>query len=209
MKPTSPKEYHFSRCDIKHVRDFIEEHHYSKNVNGLDIRYCFCLTYNNSLVGAMIYGRMAMRNAYLKYAPVEEDVIELRRLCCIDDTPKNTESFFIAKSIQYLTKRTTLKKIVSYADPTFGHEGTIYKASNFQFEGKTAKGKVIMYQGKRYHDKAIRTKYNGELKPFALELKNALEEGQAFYVDTEPKNIYVYDLPTRRRPKRAEQMMMF
>jgi hypothetical protein len=209
MSPTSPKEYDFYRCEIKHVRAFIEEHHYSKNVNGLDVRYCFCLTYNNSLVGGMIYGRLAMRNAYKKYAREEEDVIELRRLCCIDDTPKNTESFFIAKSIQYLTKRTTLKRIVSYADPTFGHEGTIYKASNFQYQGDTAKGKVILYKGKRYHDKAVRTKYNGTLKPFAVELLRALETGEAEYICTESKRVYVYNLPTRKRPKRINQIKLF
>lgn len=207
--PKTPKAYSFQRCELTHIRDLIETHHYSHNVNGLDIRFCFCLTYGTELIAGMIYGRMAMRNAFLKYATREDDVIELRRLCCIDQTPKNTESFFIAKSIQYLTKRTPIKKIVSYADPTFGHNGTIYKASNFKLEGKTAKGKVIMYQGKRYHDKAIRTKYNGELKPFAIELIEALKTGKAQYIRTKPKFVYVYELPTRKRPKQSHQEKLF
>ena len=152
---------------------------------------------------------MAMRNAFKKYATREDDVIELRRLCCIDQTPKNTESFFIAQSIRYLSKRTPIKKIVSYADPTFGHNGTIYQASNFKLEGKTASGKVILYNGKRYHDKAIRTKYNGELKPFANELIEALKTGKAQYIRTEPKFVYVYELPTRKRPKQSQQQKLF
>lgn len=209
MIAKSPKQYLFQRCHLKHIKPLIETHHYSENVNGLDVRYCFCLTYGTEIIGGMIYGRMAMRNAFKKYADREDDVLELRRLCCVDDTPKNTESFFIGKSIRYLTKRTSIKKIVSYADPTWGHEGTIYKASNFKFLGKTSRGKVIEYDNKRYHDKAIRTKYNGELKPFAIELRNALATGDAHYIPTMPKLIYVYELRKRKRPKRIEQTKMF
>jgi len=57
----------------------------------------------------------------------------------------------------------------------------------------TAKGRVIMYQGKRYHDKTIRTKYKGELKPFAKRIKEALVTGEAKYVKTKGKHIYIYD----------------
>ena len=60
--------------------------------------------------------------------------------------------------------------------------------------GKTAVGKVIIHEGKKYHDKAIRTKYKGELKPFAKRLKKALEDGQAYYSVTQGKNIYIYKL---------------
>ena len=70
----------------------------------------------------------------------------------------------------------------------------MYKASNFILEGKTAAGKVIFYQGKKYHDKAIRTKYKGKLKPFAEKIKKALEDGEANYKKTAGKNIYVYFL---------------
>jgi hypothetical protein len=55
-----------------------------------------------------------------------------------------------------------------------------------------------MYNGKRYHDKTIRTKYKGELKPFAKQIKEALENGEAYYVPTLGKDIYMYDLEKRR-----------
>jgi hypothetical protein len=64
--------------------------------------------------------------------------------------------------------------------------------------GRTAKGKIIIYNGKKYHDKSIRTKYKGELKPFAKELKKALENGEAYYKKTDGKYIYKYDLEKRR-----------
>ena len=190
--------YTVQPCERKEIRDFIEKWHYSHNINGLLSQYCFKLMDGDTMVGAMIYGGLGMANCWKKYAENKEDIIELRRLCCIDDTPKNTESYFIGKTLKWLLKNTSIKKVISYADNTYGHRGVIYQASNFKHLGKTAKGRVIMWNGKRYHDKTIRTKYKGELKPFAKRVKEALEKGEAYYEKTKGKEIYLYDLEGRR-----------
>ena len=191
--------YTVQPCERKEIRDFIEKWHYSHNINGLLSQYCFKLMDGDTMIGAMIYGGLGMANCWKKYAENKEDIIELRRLCCIDDTPKNTESYFIGKTLKWLLKNTSIKKVISYADNTYGHRGVIYQASNFKHLGKTAKGRVIMWQGKRYHDKTIRTKYKGELKPFAKRVKEALEKGEAYYEETKGKEIYLYDLEKRRK----------
>ncbi len=190
----SVKEYTIEQCQRNEIKEFIEKWHYSKSINGLMSSYCFKLLDGDKLIGAMIYGKLAMANAYKKYGDTQEDVIELRRLCCIDDAPKNTESYFIGRTLRWLKQNTKIKTVVSYADPEYGHSGIIYKASNFKLIGKTAKGRVIMFDGKKYHDKAIRTCYNGKLKPFALKLKQELENGNAYYKKTVGKNIYIYKL---------------
>lgn len=188
------KEFSVVHCQRSEVKDFIEKWHYSKSINGLMSDYCFKLMDGDRMIGAMIYGRFAMANVWKKYSDSPEEVIELRRLCCIDDTPKNTESYFIGSTLRWLKKNTTIKTVISYADPEYGHEGIIYQATNFKDIGKTSAGKVIMYNGKKYHDKAVRTKYKGELKPFAVRLREALESGDAFYKRTEGKYIYEYKL---------------
>jgi hypothetical protein len=184
---------------IQYVRDFIETWHYSSNVNGLRISHVFGLFYQDDLIGAMIYGPLGMANTWKKYADSEKDVIELRRLCCIDNTPKNTESYFIGKTLRWLKKNTNFKIVISYADTFHNHQGTIYKASNFEYHGLTSKGKVIEYGDKFYHDKCIRTYYvdkngNKNLKPFAQRVKDALESGDAKYIDTPGKHIFTYRL---------------
>lgn len=179
----------------KIAEPFVEKWHYSKNINGLRISYCFGLYNGDELIGASIFGAPAMTNQSTKWNPSNPNkLLELRRLCCIDDTPKNTESYFIAKSLNWLKKNTDIEVIISYADMTYNHEGTIYKASNFKHVGFTPGGRVIMYNGKRYHDKTIRTKYKGRLKPFAQRIKDALETGEAYYTKTEGKHIYFYKL---------------
>lgn len=185
----------------KDITKFIEKWHYSGSINGCIADYCFALYSNkNEMVGALFYGRMAMANQYKRFANNESDVIELRRLCCIDNTPKNAESFLIGRSLRQLKKLWNGSVVVSYADKEFGHTGTIYKASNFTQLNDVKGAKVIIYRGKRYHDKAIRTKYKGELKPFAEKLKIELAQGEAFYKTTAGKCTYAYYLRHKRKP---------
>lgn len=194
-----------SRVERNIIERFVETHHYSKSINGVMTDYCFGLYDGEELIGAMIYGRLAMANAWKKYSDNMEEVIELRRLCCIDDTPTNTESYFIGKTLRWLRDNTEVKVIVSYADCNYNHEGIIYQASNFRYEGKTSAGRVILRKadGRRYHDKAIRTKYKGKLKPFAQKLKDQLDNGEAEYINTVGKNIYVYNVTRSKAERKA------
>ena len=188
------KDFYIEKLDRSGVKDFIEKWHYSKSINGMKSSYCFGLFFDGVMIGAMIYGEMAMFNQWKKYGDKCSDVIELRRLCCIDDTPKNTESRFIGLTLKWLKKNTGIKTVISYADPNHGHTGTIYKASNFKSIGTSSPGRVIVWNGRTYHDKTIRCKYNGKLKPFAQKVKDALESGEAKYIKQLGKIIYEYRL---------------
>lgn len=190
----SVKYYQVKLVTRKDISDFVEANHYSGNINGVISDYCFGLYDNDILIGGMIYGRCAMAGQTKRFSDNPEDVIELRRLCCIDNTPKNTESYFIGSTLRYLKKNTNIKIVISYSDEEYGHSGTIYKASNFEYLGFKKGAKVIQYNGKNYHDKAIRTMYNGKLKPFAQKLKEALDSGNAFYKTTKGKHTFIYYL---------------
>jgi len=63
---------------------------------------------------------------------------ELARLWIHDDVPTNAETYLIAKSIQHIRRtRPEVECLVSYADPSAGHTGTIYKAANWTADGRT------------------------------------------------------------------------
>lgn len=188
------KNFKVILTDRKTIQPFIETNHYSGSINGCMTDYCFALTHDSQIIGAAFFGRMAMANQWKRFVDHPDKCIELRRLCCIDETPKNTESFFIGKMLRWLKTNTKIEIVVSYADAEYGHSGTIYKASNLKYLGKTKGADVIIHNDKRYHDKAIRTKYKGQLKPFALRLKKALENGEAYYAKTKGKHTFVYDL---------------
>lgn len=63
---------------------------------------------------------------------------ELARLWLDDSVPKNAETWLIGKAVRYIRRNCpTVKVLVSYADPSAGHTGTIYKAANWSSDGRT------------------------------------------------------------------------
>lgn len=187
------KSYTIKLVTRQEIKAFIEKWHYSKSINGVKSTYCFGLYRNEELIGAALFGEPATKGVSEAYAKREE-IIELRRLCLIDNTPRNAESFFIGKMLRYLKQNTNLKYILSYADAAYGHEGIIYKATNFKLVGQTVPVNKLLWNGKLYHDRSLRVKYKGKLKPFSARLKAAVSAGEAVWVPGKAKNIYLYTL---------------
>ena len=197
----SVKDYAVESVNRKSVKNFIEKYHYSRNINGLHSDYQFGLyTEGNfglpKMIGAMLYGTPGMPATAAKYNPINpKRCIELRRLVCINDTPKNTESYFIGKSLRWLKNNTDMEVVVSFADQHYNHAGVIYKATNFEYLGETARARVLMVDGKEYHSRSL----NQTEKPYGRELKRRYDEGDEniFFVSRKPKHIYVYYLDKR------------
>jgi hypothetical protein len=179
------------------VRKFLKKWHYSDYVN-IQAKHTFCLFREGSfgipeMIGVCIYTRPAGPSAGQSYWPQAPDkVLELRRLCLIDDTPKNAESFFVGWSIRWLKKNTDWEYIISYADEEQGHSGVIYRASNFKYLGKTSPGKTLEVDGKKFH---IRTLSMLD-RPYGVEINRRYKEKDpnVKIIETLPKNIYVYQL---------------
>lgn len=183
-------------CDRASIKDFIETYHYSKSINGCKVSNCFkVLDKEGRLVGACLFGELST-TSWKKYGSSEKEVVELRRLVLLDECPKNSESYVVGACLRYLKKHTTYKVVVSYADPTYGHSGIIYRATNFLYKGKTSSDSVFLdtTTNKTYHSRALRTKYKGELKPFAKRLVEKLQQGLLIKKRVEGKHIYVFRL---------------
>ena len=82
--------------------------------------------------------------------------------------------------------------LISYADPYHNHRGVIYQATNFLYIGTTSKDKLyVTEEGRSYHSRALRTTYNGKLKPFAVKLNQLLVDGKLKVVTVDGKHCYV------------------
>ena len=189
-----PMSYEFRSVPLSLIREFVETHHYSHNVNGLKVSNCFALFDDGRLVGAIIFGPLST-TAWKKYGTSEADVVELRRLVCLDECPRNTESWFISKGLKELKKEKRFKVCVSYADPFHSHAGYIYQASNWSYWGKTSKDVLLKTpEGRTYHSRAMRTTYKGRLKPFAARLQEQWSDGNLEKVVVPGKHVYTYSL---------------
>jgi hypothetical protein len=179
------------------VRKFLKKWHYSDYVN-IQAKHTFCLFKEGKfgipeLIGVCIYTRPAGPSAGKSYWPQNPmAVLELRRLCLIDDTPKNSESFFVGWTLRWLKKNTEWEYVISYADEEQGHRGVIYRASNFTYLGKTKAGKTLEVDGKRFH---IRTLSMMD-RPYGVEINKRYKNGDknVKIIETLPKHIYTYKL---------------
>lgn len=183
------------RCSRAEVREFIELNHYTHNINGVLSTYCYKVIEHGSstIIAAALFGKPAMVGQADRYTTNPETLLELRRFVAIDQTPRNFESYVLSKMFKDL-KSIGIDTILSYSDPEQGHTGTIYKALGFTYLGQAPTQRVIQYQGKLYHDKSIRTKYKGQLKPFAQRLKDALLSGEAVYNKVQGKHRFLKKL---------------
>lgn len=169
------------------ISNFLKKWHYSKTVKGLQQKEILSLRYKGRLIGVCVFSLCSGINTAKKYANTNpKKVYELRRLCLIDNTPKNAESYFIGKCLRYLKQNTSIDTIVSYADPNKGHKGIIYKASNFNYLGtQKTNNAVIKLNDKFYHTNIYRNNKN---------IKKLLDIGKAKRVKLKPKHVFVYNL---------------
>jgi hypothetical protein len=179
------------------VMDFLKIWHYSSYVN-IQHKETFTMWREGDwgmpeLVGVCVYTRPAGAAAAQKYYPQDSDkCLELRRLCLIDETPKNAESYFVSRTIKWLKRNTDWKFIVSYADPEQGHQGVIYRAANFKYEGVTGEGSSLEVDGQKFH---IRTLTMLD-RPYGVEINRRYKEGDlnVKIIKTKPKHIFTYKL---------------
>ena len=86
---------------------------------------------------------------------------EIKRLVMSPVCPHNSESRMIGKTISMLRKRCVTLGIVTYADTSQGHVGTIYKASGFKYLGLTDPKNDYWINGK-IKQRGKTTNMNGE-----------------------------------------------
>ena len=125
------------------ARKYISTYHYSKTFPDSTM-YVFAGFYGSEIAGIICYGMGASKNQYTALVPniKNNEYLELTRLWCPDSMPKNTESKLIADSLKMLPKK--YKLILSFADPSQGHLGIIYQATNWFYCGMSNKGKCLI-----------------------------------------------------------------
>lgn len=179
------RDFTIREVEYKTCVSFCKIWHYSKSCPAG--KAYFGLFYGENIIGVICYGEPAMRNQKECY----DADIELRRLCCIDLTPKNSESYLIGNTLKVI-KKMGFRRCISLADPNFGHEGTIYKASNFKYLGREQGGgsRDIFIDGEKMHSRTAFAKFGAS---GYAGLKALFPEKEIKVMDKERKHVFVYD----------------
>ncbi len=137
------------------AREIVVRHHYLHSLPG-GTMLCFGVFYGNQLLGAISFGAGPTLAYCLVKKASSEDCATLTRLWLSDRLPRNSESRVIGIALRSLRKHTSLKFLVSYADPSQGHLGTIYQATNWLYTGLSSVMPLYdIGDGKAYHSRSL------------------------------------------------------
>lgn len=199
--------YAVKSVPLETVRQLCRDKHYLQRVPSIVAYYG--LYRKELLVGIITFG--IPPSPYLMKICGEEykaSVLELNRLWCYDESPRNSESFLISNAIKLLKKdKPDIKILVSFADTREGHLGYIYQASNWHFTGWSIPGGgSILIDGKEYHPKNLNNKYNtSDLN----KLKDILGTDNIFYRPRSKKCRYVYFLSNQKENKLLKKLCKY
>jgi hypothetical protein len=181
-------------------RPFIVKHHYSKGCHA-NPSPIYGLFEDETLIGVLMIANPCSENVKKSIFGLElkDKVRELHRLAIIDDTPKNTESWFISRVLKKLREdRPDLWGIVSFADTTIKHNGTIYQATNAIFYGKSAKSTFYLDGDRLRHPRQ-----NG------VNISQKVAKSRGWIpVKREAKNRYLYILGDKRQRKERKKLII-
>ena len=128
------KKYHythsFSSCRYA-LGIFYEVGSQHKFFDDVDEKLIGCHSYGYP-VGRSVVGSIFKDETILK----TNNILELTRLFIHDGFGKNIESYSISQSFKWIKEHAEdIKVLVSYADPTVKHNGSIYQATNWIYQG--------------------------------------------------------------------------
>lgn len=119
---------------VKIAKEIIVRNHYLHTMPG-GTKLAFGIFSGKHLMGTVTLGVGPFNAHRLVSGATRGDCICLTRLWLADDLPKNSESRVLAVVLRSLVRNTTLKFVVTYADPSAGHLGTIYQAGGWFYTG--------------------------------------------------------------------------
>lgn len=197
----SPKKiYSIKPIESKMASEIIIKHHYLHRNTSISQAFGLFCKSTDFLVGVITYGTPSSAPLRSGVCGIEEkmNVAELNRLWIRDGTPKNTESFLIGGTVKQVNKEV----IVSFADASQGHIGTVYQATNWIYTGLSAKRTDWTIEGIDRHGQTLADKYT------ASEIRNKF--GDRFRLTDRPrKHRYVFFNCGQKRREELQKKLRY
>ena len=218
-----------SRVSIRPIykplaREIIEKNHYSGRLSSCryplgifyqtDDEHKFFAEPEEKLIGVACYGfpvgRRVLGSIFSEEILKTRNLLELTRLFIYDGYGKNIESLAISLSFKWLKENAPkIKDLVSYADPEQGHDGAIYQATNWIYQGcgdfqlAPTYSLRVNEDDEWMHSRSVYSKY-GSAAP-----KNLIKAlGRDFWLKKEAtKHRYIYFLGTKAENRKFRKVM--
>ena len=158
---------------------------------------CFAIYHDSMLLGAVVFTAGARHGYRLLQAARPQEVVTLARLWLSERCPKNSESRVIGVVLRHLRRHSDWKLLLSYADPSAGHVGTIYQATGWLYLGQGAASSYLdMGDGRLQHPRSVYEQYGSNA---VRHLRNTGIPATRRYLPGKHRYAYVLDPAWRWR----------
>ena len=114
--------------DYKEARLFVDKFHYSGTIGNTKFAYGGYI--DGQLISLVIFGHLTRNESCINICK-RENILELTRFVIHPSYhQENLASYFLSRCVKMLPDKFT--DLITFADSTFGHIGTIYKACNWK-----------------------------------------------------------------------------
>lgn len=125
------------KCGQSAAKKFLEIYHYDGF--GRSAKSIYSAS-TDRVIGICKFSTQGRQGTASSLGIDKSELLELDRFCIHEDAHiQNLGSYLMSRYIKAIkVEFPELKALVSFADPAHGHDGTLYKASNWKFIGKTS-----------------------------------------------------------------------
>jgi hypothetical protein len=190
------------QVDVKYARSYIATYHYSKTMPD-STKYVYGGFYGDKLAGLVVYGMGSGKNQYSALFPNIQNgqYLELTRMWSADGMPRNTESKLIGESFKLLPPE--IEILLSFADPSHNHVGTIYQATNWYYCGMSNGGRQLVTEdGIEKHTRLLGIYKMRHPEYGDISNEELMKMYGWHYQDTSGKHRYVFLLGTKQTKKK-------
>jgi len=147
-------------CSFEAAKFAVERWHYSRCMpSGKLVK--IGVWENKEFIGVVIFGRGANHNIGKSFGCNQTEICELVRIAL--RTHSTPVSRIMAIAFLMLKKLSDLRLCISYADPSRGHVGSVYQASNWIYTGTSSPQSEVVVNGVRMHKRTASAKF-GSIK---------------------------------------------
>jgi len=146
-----------SNPQLDELKSLFSKYHYLANIGRVGSKR-FSAVVGDKLAAGAVFSSPTRIESAKRLGLSNGELLELSRFCIAPQfCKKNFASWFLSRTTNIIWKQYhNVKKILSFADTTQGHVGTIYRASNWDFDGIVRPDYWYLGQkGEWYHKKSV------------------------------------------------------
>lgn len=145
----------FKEITYSNANDFCMAYHYHNKTRKGDYYGAF---YDGKLISVAVFSPITRKQSADRLGFNSNEVKELSRFCISGsyNCNKNLASYLLSRFEKiFITKYSNIRCLIAFSDLTEGHVGTIYKATNWTFDGETKESYYYEKEGMKWHKKTI------------------------------------------------------